>query len=399
MKTIYFFTDQEKYCGSEVMMTYILNDHNINKSYETYLIYCDNKNYYDSVKDKIDSDKLLCFNKFKLTDKTNIFLRLLDKYISFIINYFRLKTFFKHNKIDILHINNGGFPGAFTSNSAVLAAKKMKIKKVVYSVHNMAINYNRPSRFIDYFIDPLIVDNTDVFLTGSKSASLQLIKVLKNKNNLVLNTGTIVPRIKQSKKEILEQFNLDDPYTIIFVPANFEKRKGHNVLVESISILKNEIGLNNIPYFILPGDGLELNAIKSKVKKLKLETKVLFTGHLTDLYYPLLSVSDIVILPSISNEDFPNVIMESMAYGKAIIATEIAGIPEQISHNFSGLLVEPGNILDLYEKIRHLFKNDKTINLLGLNAQKDYQKKFSLDVSLSNYLSFYNSLEKKHIQI
>ena len=393
MRTIYFFTDQEKYCGSEVMMTYILNDNRINTFYKTFLIYCDNKYYYDSVKGKIDRDKLLSFNKFTLTHKNFFLLKFLDKYISFFINYYRLKFFLKDKKIDILHINNGGFPGAFTCNSVVLAAKKMKLNKIVYSVHNMAINYNRPSRFLDRLIDPLIVKNTSIFLTGSKSASEQLLKVLKNKNNIVLNTGTNVPEINQSKKEILEKFNLEHSTKIILVPANFEKRKGHNILVESISILKNEIGLNNLPYFILSGEGLELNSIKSKVQELKLETKVIFTGHLTELYFPLLSISDIVILPSISNEDFPNVIMESMAYGKAIIATEIAGIPEQISHDISGLLVKPSNSNDLYQKIKYLLKNDQTINFLGSNAQKEYKKRFSLDISLSNYLSFYNSLE------
>ena len=364
MKTIYFFTDQKKYCGSEVMMTYILNDKLINTFYKTFLIYCDNKNYFDSVKGKIDRDKLLSFNKFTLTHKTNILLKFLDKYISFFINYYRLKSFLKDKKIDILHINNGGFPGAFTCNSLVLAAKKMKLNKIVYSVHNMAINYNRPSRFLDRLIDPLIVKNTSIFLTGSRSASDQLLKVLKSKNNIVLNTGTNVPLINQSKKEILEKFNLENSTKIILVPANFEKRKGHNILVESISILKNEIGLNKLPYFILPGEGLELNSIKSKVKEFDLHSKVLFTGHLTDLYFPLLSISDIVILPSIANEDFPNVIMESMAYGKAIIATEIAGIPEQISHGISGLLVKPSNSNDLYQKIKYLLKNDQAINQL-----------------------------------
>ena len=393
MKTIYFFTDQKKYCGSEVMMTYILNDKLINTFYKTFLIYCDNKNYFDSVKGKIDRDKLLSFNKFTLTHKTNILLKFLDKYISFFINYYRLKSFLKDKKIDILHINNGGFPGAFTCNSLVLAAKKMKLNKIVYSVHNMAINYNRPSRFLDRLIDPLIVKNTSIFLTGSRSASDQLLKVLKSKNNIVINTGTNVPEINQSKKEILEKFNLEHSTKIILVPANFEKRKGHNILVESISILKNEIGLNNLPYFILPGEGSELNYIKSKVKEFDLHSKVLFTGHLTDLYFPLLSISDIVILPSIANEDFPNVIMESMAYGKAIIATEIAGIPEQISHGISGLLVKPSNSNDLYQKIKYLLKNDQAINFLGSNAQKEYKKRFSLDITLSNYLSFYNSLE------
>jgi len=199
--------------------------------------------------------------------------------------------------------------------------------------------------------------------------------------------------INQSKKEILEKFNLEHSTKIILVPANFERRKGHHILVESISILNNDIGLENLPYFVFAGDGLEINSIKSKVQKLKLETKVIFTGHLTDFYFPLLSISDIVILPSIANEDFPNVIMESMAYGKAIIATEIAGIPEQISHGISGLLVKPRNCNDLYQKIKYLIKNDQAINFLGSNAQNEYEKRFSLDITLSNYLSFYNSLE------
>jgi glycosyltransferase involved in cell wall biosynthesis len=86
----------------------------------------------------------------------------------------------------------------------------------------------------------------------------------------------------------------------------------------------------------------------------------------------------ILILPSIY-EGMPNVILEGMAHGLPIIASNISTIPELIEHNKNGLLFEPKNAVELYENIALLGKNIELQNKFIINS-KENSKRFSLDI-------------------
>ena len=79
------------------------------------------------------------------------------------------KRFNKLN-IDILHVNNGGYPAAFTAYSAVIAARLSGVNKIIYVVNNIAQNYTNPLRWLDKIIDIYIKNKVSFFVTGSINA-------------------------------------------------------------------------------------------------------------------------------------------------------------------------------------------------------------------------------------
>jgi glycosyltransferase involved in cell wall biosynthesis len=86
-----------------------------------------------------------------------------------------------------------------------------------------------------------------------------------------------------------------------------------------------------------------------------------------------LKAADLVLLPSISNEDLPLVLIESFMLGKCIIGTSLAGISEVIKNNINGFLVTSDvNLLmdDLYEKINFLYANPSEIIRISSGAKK-----------------------------
>jgi glycosyltransferase involved in cell wall biosynthesis len=96
---------------------------------------------------------------------------------------------------------------------------------------------------------------------------------------------------------------------------------------------------------VLVGDGPEKERLRQLVRRLGLANHVLFTGHDSHIeeLYPAL---DLVVIPSLS-EGLPNVLLESLLYGRPVVATEVGGIPEILKPAGGGWLVPPGNVLAL----------------------------------------------------
>ena len=82
-----------------------------------------------------------------------------------------------------------------------------------------------------------------------------------------------------------------------------------------------------------------------------------------------MKAADIFILPS-RNEGTPNSLLEAMASGLPVIASQVGGIPELIQENIEGLLFKSDSKDDLKEKLNKLIKDNQLQEFLGKNAQK-----------------------------
>jgi len=105
-----------------------------------------------------------------------------------------------------------------------------------------------------------------------------------------------------------------------------------------------------------------------------------------------MSFIDVLILPSIEYEDFPNVVIEAMGLGKPVIASLLAGTPEQVVDGVSGILVEPGNINELSLAIVKMCSNKNTLLKMGLAGRSIFQKKFTSEIAVERYVKLYKTL-------
>ncbi|MCX6813425.1 MAG: glycosyltransferase family 4 protein [Candidatus Azambacteria bacterium] len=120
--------------------------------------------------------------------------------------------------------------------------------------------------------------------------------------------------------------------------ANFYRNKGLKYLILAAQKLKNK-GLDW--QFVIIGEGPERSKIENLIKKNNLENNVFLTGFIPDAS-ECLKTFNLFVLSSVK-EGQPWVILEAMAAGVPIVATNIAGIPEMIENEKSGLLVEPAD--------------------------------------------------------
>jgi glycosyltransferase involved in cell wall biosynthesis len=125
---------------------------------------------------------------------------------------------------------------------------------------------------------------------------------------------------------------------------------------------------------LLIGGNGEIEHLKDKIKKHKLEELVEFLGWITNTRkIDVLNSCDVFILPSY-NEGLPVSVLESMSYGKTIISTNVGGIPEIVRHGENGLLINPGNLEELKNAIDYVFLHPEKLPEYGKASEQIVRK-------------------------
>ena len=102
----------------------------------------------------------------------------------------------------------------------------------------------------------------------------------------------------------------------------------------------------------------------------------------------MMNLADIFILPSYS-EGFPNVILEAMGLGKAIVATNVGAIPEMLADK-AGILIEPYNVDSIILALDQLISNRDLREEIGKNAYKKVRECYSYDIIMKKYEELWN---------
>jgi len=206
--------------------------------------------------------------------------------------------------------------------------------------------------------------------------SLSLQKVLKQKypkmKSRVAYRGTDLSKFSSTRKEkIHEKINM------LFL-GGFSNRSGSNMgsnlkggetLKEVIQLLDENDNLDVI--FRIGGPESTSANLNSWREQLKHSERVKFIGALKPNEVPvLMHKSDVVLIPSLS-EGLPNVGVEAIASGCLLIGSNVGGIPEIITNNVSGLLLEPDDILEWKSALEDVIINfDKYLPMIEFSVAK-----------------------------
>jgi len=169
------------------------------------------------------------------------------------------------------------------------------------------------------------------------------------------------------------RFNLPSSASIVLFVGRLTERKGcHNLVRALVGILEEVPGT----LLFVAGSGPELPRLKNLVSKLNLTENVFFLGEVSKDELPLVyAASDVIVLPSISGEGLPLVLLEAMASAKSMVATAVGGIPEIFSMTDYGVLIPPNNIKKLTEAIIQQLTNKSLRESLGKKGRQWVERK------------------------
>ncbi len=127
---------------------------------------------------------------------------------------------------------------------------------------------------------------------------------------------------------------------------------------------------------LLVGDGPDRSALENEAARLSMQDQVVMTGVRKDVER-MYGAMDIFVLASTCEEAFGMVLIEAMASGRPVIATEVGGIPEIVRHEVNGLLVRPGDSSDLSRAISRYLDDGGLREKMALQGREDVELRFS----------------------
>jgi len=155
--------------------------------------------------------------------------------------------------------------------------------------------------------------------------------------------------------------------------------KGHAFFLQSIARVVRIFPKARV---LIVGDAPEDKAeykenLKALIRKLKIEDSVEFLGSRGDIPR-IMSGLDLLVLPSVGQEAFGRVIIEAGASGVPVVATRLGGAVDIIENYRTGILVKPGDIMEMVDSIIKLLKNRPLAKNLALEARKKVEKEYNL---------------------
>lgn len=306
----------------------------------------------------------------------------------------RLQAAFASRPIDILHIDNGGYPGAWTARWASLAAKSIGIPKCVMTVANTPVGPQFPV-WLDRNLDRRVVRSVDVFAAVSDEVA----RVLQAKHHVpadkiaTLYYGVEEPHVEMTTAERLElraRWGLPANVSVIGMAARLDPVKGHRYLLDAFTQLPTDVAA------LIIGGGPMLDTIKQSIGQLGLEARVKLTGALSHgEALRAMAVCDVITLPS-EIEGLPYVVLEAMSLGKPVVASGVGGIPEQIVDGITGLVVPPRDTTALTQALAQLAHQPDLARAMGAAAHARFETQFSITKMLSEHEALYAQVSQYH---
>lgn len=406
------YSDCYVYGGSERLINVILNSEVINKKYQLYFAYSNHKVYREGLQKEYQNEisdfialpifppatlrRVLGELKINIALKWTFekCLRILEVTgLVFIYNLIVQLFVLSRVKPDIVHINNGGFPGAESCSTMVFACVLSGIKKNVYHVNNFALETKSPFRKIfdrklNLFVNVFITASKDTRAALSSVRGFPLEKIKQLPNAIKEETVTI------TKEQLLSSYSLKITSFVLCQVAFLSERKGQINLLKALLTIKT---LHRTMYensvLFLVGNGEDEKLLRSFANENGLLDKVVFTGFRPDSIN-FINAADVFVLPSVANEDMPLVILTAMSLGKEIVATRLAGIKEQIEDGVSGILLDPDSTTlpsALTDALVNVYEN-RNNRSLGSTAKLHFKEKFTVQKYGEKLLGIYDNL-------
>jgi glycosyltransferase involved in cell wall biosynthesis len=414
---VLLFTDCYIYGGSERLAVYILGNEQVNKAFEMVFSYRKFELYegplnYDLNRYHIRATRhpltlLANDTRFYNLDRggnpawVNKVIKLpftifQKSGLYFLYNFITFLALLRKVRPDILHINNGGYPGSLRCNHLLMAARCCGIKSIVYQVNNIASKGKSIfSRYQNAYVDR----NVQFFVTASLRAKEALVKERGfSPSKMVTIPNSIMDEgVSLGREALLKKWDLPENAFLLVQVAFLTGRKGQIHLLKAVLAIKNMRipGLSDRIKVMLVGDGEDEKGLRSYISENGLTGTAILTGY-QDNPADFVSAADVFLLPSIANEDMPLAMLTAMSIGKPIIASRFAGIAEAIREEYEeGILLEvdPSTMSDqICRAVLRLYENPGVGDRLAGNARKRYLDEYSQEAYGKRFRELYQKV-------
>jgi glycosyltransferase involved in cell wall biosynthesis len=314
----------------------------------------------------------------------------------------------KQNGFDIIHSNLPLVPSFAIPNDSA--------KAIVCAVHSTwkgeaivtkrdnpkELNPNEKAMIRFNFVlrayEKKLMKRSDALIAVSKYTVDELTELygIKEEKIHVIYNGVDMEKFKPrpNRAEMYREFGLEEDHKIVLFVGRLYHRKGLEILLRSIPPVLREFSKVK---FVISGKGFKKKEENLRIlaQELNIEENVKFLGYVPDEKLPsLYSASDIFVLPAIY-ENFPFAILEAQAAGLPVISTKVGGIPEFLVDNENGFVIDPGDSIQLTQRLLALLQDAKLAKEMGDRGRKLIEEKFDWRIITGQVIDLYHKLLEK----
>ena len=307
--------------------------------------------------------------------------------------FWKIYKIIKNERPDIVHTHTAK-AGALGRLAAFLAGVPIK----VHTFHGHVFDgyFNSISTRVFIVIEKVLGMLTTKVITVSNSVandvSMRYNIVPKEKVAVIL-LGFDLDRFftaDSRKGHLKQESNLSSDYLLVGMVGRLVPIKNHRMFIDAIKVLiTNGMKVKAL----IVGDGQLRRELENYAEQIEIKNNVLFLGWRKDLenIYPDL---DVVCLTSL-NEGTPVSLIEAMASGKPVVATDVGGVRDVVNEGKSGFLVPSGDVNRFADSLSELLKNDSMRSTMGVYARKSVMVKFTKERLVKDTEDLYENLLKE----
>ena len=289
------------------------------------------------------------------------------------------------HRIDLVHLNNS----IFSTGEWLIAARLHGARTVC---HQRGYAPERRIPAARYF---------DRIVCISNQIHDQLVRVnpVLRRNAVAvhdaLDTAAFLTTRHRSPADVRREWDVPDDCFLVGIVGNVKEWKGQRVLVDAFVPLHRTIP--NARCLIigaastLAGDRSYHEELMHQVERSELSDRVILTGYREDVS-DIVNALDVLVHASISPEPMGRVILEGMALGKPVVATDHGGPREIIESGKSGFLIPPNDPQRLYETLLDLARSPELRQRMGNAAIERVADAFAIQVHMDRIHGIYRSL-------
>jgi len=297
----------------------------------------------------------------------------------------RLAGIFRAERPDILH--------AFLPSSNVLgpvAARLAGVRRVIVSKRSLAGYKNRFPLLRR--MEPLGNRLADVILVNSDAVGREVERTERFWEGKVrkIYNGVAVPDpwTPEEAGRFRVREGIAPGSRVVLCVANFFPYKGHVDLVEAA---RRVVAVAPEAVFLLVGrDAGAMEECRARVREIGIDGRVRFLGGRSDVA-DLLRASDLFVHPS-HQEGFPNAVLEAMAAGRAVVATDVGGTPEAVENGETGVLVPARDPAALAGALVALLSDPGRARRMGEAGRRRVLERHAIGRMVAEYEGLYESL-------
>jgi glycosyltransferase involved in cell wall biosynthesis len=281
--------------------------------------------------------------------------------------------------------------------SSFLAAKiaKRYSKPLVLTQHNTFIEYNNiwdtAERLNDLVIGKQVLNEVDKIIVVSNATRNYILSLDADPEKIeVVHNGVDLDRFKpisEIKGEMRKKLSIPEDVIVVLTVRRLVYKNGIDTLLESAALVVKK---NPRLVFVVVGKGPDFEEVKERMAHLGIQRNFRLTGFVSDKDLPLYyNVADLFALPSKSGEGLPLVVLEAMACGLPVIATNVGGTSEVMSEDY-GKLVPPNSPESLAEAVIEF--SHKDLAMLKKKSRMIMEQKYSWDKNVDKLGEIYEEL-------